>query len=42
MFPASLPIDYLHHVDRGDRLRRSGSRPNGSRVRRVVRDRTDD
>jgi hypothetical protein len=34
MFPAALPFDYLQYLDRGDRTRRSRTRPNGSRVRR--------
>ena len=34
MFLARLPYDYLQHLDRGDRIRRSGTRPNGGRVRR--------
>jgi hypothetical protein len=34
MLPASLPFDYLQHFGRGDRVRRSRARPNGSRVRR--------
>jgi hypothetical protein len=34
MFIAALPLDYLHHIDRGDRIRRSRNRPNGSRARR--------
>jgi hypothetical protein len=34
MLLASLPFDYLQHIDRGDRIRRSRARPNGSRVRR--------
>jgi hypothetical protein len=33
MFPAALPYDYLKHLDRGDRIRRLRTRPNGSRVR---------
>jgi hypothetical protein len=36
MLVASLPYDYLQHIDRGDRIRRSRARPNGSRVRRGV------
>jgi hypothetical protein len=36
MFPAALPFDYLKHIDRHDRIRRSRTRPNGSRVRRGV------
>ena len=31
---ASLPFDYLRHLDRYDRVRRTGIRPTGSRVRR--------
>ena len=34
MYPESLPLDYLHHLDRHDRVRRTRSRPTGSRVRR--------
>ena len=34
MLLAPLPFDYLQHIDRGDRIRRSRTRPNGSRVRR--------
>jgi hypothetical protein len=34
MFPAALPFDYIQQIDRGDRVRRSRIRPNGSRVRR--------
>jgi hypothetical protein len=34
MLPASLPFDYLQHVDPGDRVRRSRARSSGSRVRR--------
>lgn len=34
MLPAALPLDYLQHFDRGDRLRRSRLRPTGTRVRR--------
>ena len=34
MFLAELPFDYLQHMHRGDRIRRSRIRPNGSRVRR--------
>ena len=34
MLLAALPFDYLQHIDRGERIRRSGSRPNDSRVRR--------
>lgn len=40
MFLARLPIDYLRHLDRGDRIRRSRSRPNGARVRRDTSDGT--
>ena len=31
---ASLPFDYLRHLDRHDRVRRTRIRPTGSRVRR--------
>jgi hypothetical protein len=34
MFPAALQFDYIQQIDRGDRVRRSRNRPNGSRVRR--------
>jgi hypothetical protein len=34
MFSAALPFDYVRHIDRGDRTRRSRTRPHGSRVRR--------
>jgi hypothetical protein len=34
MFPASLPFDYLKHVDRYDRVGRMQARPTESRVRR--------
>jgi hypothetical protein len=34
MIPAALPHDYVRYIDRGDRIRRSRIRPNGSRVRR--------
>ena len=34
MLLASLPFDYLQHLDRGDRIRRTRTRPTGSRVRR--------
>jgi hypothetical protein len=37
MFPASLPFDYLKHVDRYDRVRRMQAHPSGSRVRRPGR-----
>jgi hypothetical protein len=37
MFPAPLPFDYIQYFDRGDRLRRSRARANGSRVRRTQR-----
>ena len=36
MHPAALPFDYLQHIDRGDRIRRSRARPSGSRVRRAA------
>jgi hypothetical protein len=36
MLPAALPYEYLQHIDRGERIRRSRDRPNGSRVRRVM------
>jgi hypothetical protein len=34
MFSAALPFDYIQHVGRGDRTRRSRIRPHGTRVRR--------
>jgi hypothetical protein len=34
MLVASLPFEYLRHIDRGDRIRRSRARLSGSRVRR--------
>ena len=34
MFSAALPFDYARHIDRGDRTRRSCTRPHGTRVRR--------
>lgn len=34
MLLAPLPFDYLQHIDRGDRIRRSRTRPDGTRVRR--------
>jgi hypothetical protein len=34
MLHAALPFDYLQHIDRGGRIRRSRTRPNGTRVRR--------
>ena len=35
MLLAALPFHYLQHIiDRGDGIRRSRTRPNGSRVRR--------
>ena len=36
MFTASLPFDYLKHLDRYDPARRMLHRPIGSRVRRHV------
>jgi hypothetical protein len=33
MLPA-LPFDYLQHIGPNDRIRRSRTRPTGSRVRR--------
>jgi hypothetical protein len=36
MLPA-LPLDYLRHIDYGERTRRTRVRPTGSRVRRVGR-----
>jgi hypothetical protein len=34
MISAALPFDYIRHIDRGDRTRRSPARSHGSRVRR--------
>ena len=31
---AGLPLDYIQHLDRDDRIRRSRLRPSGIRVRR--------
>jgi hypothetical protein len=31
---AGLPLEYVQHLDRDDRIRRSRARPSGSRVRR--------
>ncbi len=31
---AALPFDYLQHLDRHERVRRTRNRPTGSRVRR--------
>jgi hypothetical protein len=39
MLPAAIPFDYLQHIDRGDRIRRSRVRPSGSRVRRGATER---
>jgi hypothetical protein len=36
MLLAPLPFDYLQHLERSDRLRRTRERPTGSRVRRVT------
>jgi hypothetical protein len=33
---AGLPYDYIQHLDRDDRIRRSRVRPSGSRVRRGI------
>jgi hypothetical protein len=30
----TVPFEYLQHLDRGDRIRRSRNRPNSSRMRR--------
>ena len=38
MLLAPLPFDYLQHLERGDRLRRTRTRPTGSRVRRAASD----
>jgi hypothetical protein len=37
MISAAIPFDYIRHIDSGDRIRRSRTRPHGSRVRRVTR-----
>jgi hypothetical protein len=34
MISTTLPFDYVRHIDRGDRTRRSHTQPHGSRVRR--------
>jgi hypothetical protein len=34
MISTALPFDYIQHIDRGDRIRRSRTRPHGNRVRR--------
>jgi hypothetical protein len=34
MFPAAIPFDHLQQIDRGDRIRRSRTRPSAVRVRR--------
>ena len=34
MLLAPLPFDYLQHLDRHDRVRRTRNRPTGARVRR--------
>ena len=33
---ATLPFDYLQHLDRHERVRRTRHRPTGSRVRRAT------
>jgi hypothetical protein len=33
---AGLPYEYVQHLDRDDRIRRSRVRPSGSRVRRGI------
>jgi hypothetical protein len=38
MHPAALPFEYLQLIDRGDRIRRSRTRPSGSRVRRGAKE----
>jgi len=35
MLFATLPFDYIQHLDPGDRVRRTRTRPTGSRVRRT-------
>jgi hypothetical protein len=37
---AGLPLEYVQHLDRDDRIRRSRARPSGSRVRRGMPRRT--
>jgi len=34
MLLGSLPLDYLQHLGRHDRIRRTRTRPTGSRIRR--------
>ena len=34
MLLATLPFDYIQHLDPGDRVRRTRTRPTGSRIRR--------
>jgi len=41
MLLAPLPFDYLKHLDRGDRVRRTPARSTGIRVRQVSRDKKD-
>jgi len=35
MLLPTLPFDYVRHLDPGDRVRRTRSRPTGSRIRRT-------
>jgi len=35
MLLATLPFDYIQHLDPGDRVRRTRTRPTGSRIRRT-------
>ena len=42
MLLAPLPFDYIQHLDRGDRIRRSRNRPSDSRVRRGTPGGTDE
>jgi hypothetical protein len=42
MLLGRLPFDYIQYIDRGDRIRRSRGRPNGSRRRRGPRGGKDD
>jgi hypothetical protein len=39
---AGLPLDYIQHLDRDERIRRSRTRPSGSRIRRGMPHRTAD
>ena len=35
MLLGTLPFDYIQHLDPGDRVRRTRTRPTGSRIRRT-------